>query len=142
MNTSAINTLTTTGSSTMTHAQALGALANLEEDNVPSGKAVFICNPTDYATIAATAVDSGSGRFLIKNGNILGRRVVQSTLTTAVTVVLGDYGHCMIRMFRGKDVVIDNVTEARSAKVLITQHQMAYLAIRHAKALCKITLTA
>ena len=62
----------------MTHAQALGALANLEEDNVPSGKAVFI----------------------------------------------------------------DNVTEARSAKVLITQHQMADLAIRHAKALCKITLTA
>ena len=141
VNTSGINTLTTTGSSTMTHAEALDALAKLEEDNVPSGNAVFIMNPTDYATIAATAVDSGSGRFVIENGTILGRRVVQSTLATAGTVVLGDYSHCMIGMFGGTDVVVDNVTEARSAKVLITQHQMADIAIRHAVAFCAITLT-
>ena len=142
VNTSGINTLTTTGSSTMTHAEALDALALLEEDNVPSGGAVFVCNPTDYATIAATAVDSGSGRFVIENGTILGRRVVQSTLAAAGTVVLGDYSHCMIGMFGGTDVVVDNVTEARSAKVLITQHQMADVAIRHAVAFCAITLTA
>ena len=37
---------------------------------------------------------------------------------------------------------IDYVTEARSAKVLITQHQMADVAIRHAVAFCAITLTA
>jgi len=142
VNTSGINTLATTGSSTMTYAEALEALAKLEEDNVPSGGAVFIMNPTDYATIAATAVDSGSGRFVIENGTILGRRVVQSTLATAGTVVLGDYSHCMIGMFGGTDVVVDNVTEARSAKVLITQHQMADVAIRHAVAFCAITLTA
>ena len=142
VNTSGINTLATTGSSTMTYAEALDALAKLEEDNVPSGGAVFIMNPTDYATIAATAVDSGSGRFVIENGTILGRRVVQSTLATAGTVALGDYSHCMIGMFGGTDVVVDNVTEARSAKVLITQHQMADVAIRHAVAFCKITLTA
>ena len=142
VNTSGINTLTTTGSSTMTHSEALDALALLEEDNVPSGNAVFIMNPTDYATIAATAVDAGSGRFVIENGTVLGRRVVQSTLATAGTVVLGDYSHCMIGMFGGTDVVLDNVTEARSAKVLITQHQMADVAIRHAVAFCAITLTA
>ena len=48
----------------------------------------------------------------------------------------------MIGMFGGTDVVVDNVTEARSAKVLITQHQMADIAIRHAVAFCAITLTA
>ena len=142
VNTSGINTLTTTGGSTMTYSEALAALATLETDNVPSGNAVFVCNPADYATIAATAVDSGSGRFVIENGTILGRRVVQSTLATAGTVVLGDYSHCMIGMFGGTDVVIDNVTEARSAKVLITQHQMADVAIRHPVAFCAITLTA
>ena len=52
--------------------------------------AAFICHPTDYATLAATVVDSGSGRFVVENGAILGLRVVQSTLATAGTVILGD----------------------------------------------------
>ena len=79
---------------------------------------------------------------MIENGTILGRRVVQSTLASAGMVVLGDYSHCMIGMFGGTELVVDNVTEARSAQVLVTQHQMADVAIRHAVAFCKITLTA
>ena len=140
--TSGINTLATTGSSTMTHAEALTALSKLEEDNVSSEGAVFIMHPTNYATLASTVVDSGSGRFVIDNGTILGRRVIQSTLCTAGTVYLGQYRECMVAMFGGVDLVIDNYSEARSAKVLITQHQMVDVAIRHPVAFCKITLTA
>ena len=83
-----------------------------------------------------------SGRFVIDNGTILGRRVIQSTLCTAGTVYLGQYRECMVAMFGGVDLVIDNYSEARSAKVLITQHQMVDVAIRHPVAFCKITLTA
>ena len=140
--TSGINTLATTGSSTMTHAEALTALSKLEEDNVSSEGAVFIMHPTNYATLASTVVDSGSGRFVIDNGTILGRRVIQSTPCTAGTVYLGQYRECMVAMFGGVDLVIDNYSEARSAKVLITQHQMVDVAIRHPVAFCKITLTA
>ena len=140
--TSGINTLATTGSSTMTHAEALTALSKLEEDNVSSSDAVFICHPTNYATLASTVVDSGSGRFVIDNGTILGRRVIQSTLCTAGTVYLGQYRECMVAMFGGVDLVVDNFSEARSATVLITQHQMVDIGIRHPTAFCKITLTA
>ena len=97
----------------MTHAEALQALSKLEEDNVTSANSVFIMHPTNYSTIAATAG----------------------------TVVLGNYSHCIIGMFGGTDIVVDNMTEARSAKVLITQHQMADVAILHAVAFCAITLT-
>jgi hypothetical protein len=142
VNTSGINTLITTGSSTMTYAEALAALSSLEADNVDSAGAVFLVNPSDYATIAATLVDSGSGRFVIEDGRILGRRIVQSTLASAGTVVLGDFRQAMIGFFGGTDLVVDNVTEARSAKVLVTQHQMADVAIRHAVAFCAVTLTA
>ena len=126
----------------MTHAEALQALSKLEEDNVTSANSVFIMHPTNYSTIAATAVDSGSGRFVIENGQILGRRVIQSTLATAGTVVLSDYGHFSIGMFGCTYIIVDNMTEAPSAKVFITQHQMADVAIRHAVAFCAITLTA
>jgi HK97 family phage major capsid protein len=140
-NTSGINVLTTTGSSTMTRPEALTALAKLEDDNIDSSGSVLIMHPTNYAVIAATAVDSGSGRFVIDNGTILGRRVIQSTLCTAGTVYLGQFRECIVAQFGGVDLVIDTYSEARLAKGLITQHQMVDVGVRHAQAFCKITLT-
>ena len=141
-NTSGINLLATAGNTTMLYSEALAALSKLEEDNVSSTGAVFIMNPANFATIAGTAVDSGSGRFVIDTGTILGRRVIQSTLCTAGTVYLGQYRECIVAQFGGVDLVVDNFSEARSAKVLITQHQMVDVGVRHAQAFCKITLTA
>jgi ABC-type uncharacterized transport system ATPase subunit len=48
----------------------------------------------------------------------------------------------MVAMFGGVDLVIDNYSQARSATVLVTQHQMTDIAVRHPVAFCKITLTA
>ena len=48
----------------------------------------------------------------------------------------------MVAQFGGLDLVVDNYSEARSAKVLIAQHQMTDIAVRHPVAFCKITLTA
>ena len=143
MNTSGINTHTTAGSSTMTHAEALQALSKLEEDNVTSANSVFIMHPTNYSTIAATAVDSGSGRFVIENGvryladvsfNPLWQRLERLFWAITVIVALVSFG-CT-------DIVVDNMTEAPSAKVFITQHQMADVEIRHAVGFFAITLTA
>ena len=104
--------------------------------------AAFICHPTDYATLAATVVDSGSGRFVVENGAILGRRVVQSTLATAGTVILGDYSHLIVAMFGGTDLIVDPYSSATSATVKITTHNFADVGVRHPVAFCKITLTA
>ena len=90
----------------MTTAVALDALGKLEEDDLPSGNAAFICHPTDHATLAATVVDSGSGRFVVENGAILGQRMVQSTLAAASTVILGDYSHIIVAMFGGTDLIV------------------------------------
>lgn len=132
--TSGINTLTITGSSTMTYAEALDALALLEADNESSTGAAFICHPTDYATLAATVVDSGSGRFKIENHAILGRRVIQLTLCTAGSVYLGQFREYVVAQFGGVDLVIDNFSEARSATVLVMEHQMLDVGVRHAVA--------
>ena len=141
--TSGINTFATAGSTTMLYTEALSALSKLEEDDVPSLDAVFLVHPTNYAVIASSTIDAGSGLFTVaENGRIAGRRVIQSSLVPAGTVALGVFRHCMIGLFGGTDLVVDNVTEARSAKVLITQHQMADVAVRYPEAFCDITLTA
>ena len=49
---------------------------------------------------------------------------------------------CVVAQFGGVDLVVDNYSEARSAKVLITQHQMIDVGVRHPVAFAKITLTA
>ena len=141
--TSGINTFATAGSSTMLYTEALSALSKLEEDDVPYLDAVFLIHPTDYAVIASSTIDSGSGLFTVaENGRIAGCRVIQSSLVPAGTVALGLFRHCMVGLFGGTDLVVDNVTKARSAKVLITQHQMADVAVRYPEAFCDITLTA
>ena len=48
--------------------------------------AAFICHPTDYATLAATVVDSGSGRFVVENGAIPG--------PTSGSINFGNRWHC------------------------------------------------
>jgi hypothetical protein len=141
VNTSGVNTLTAGAGGAISHAEALTALAALEADNVPSAGAVFLMHPTDFAKIAAKEVATGTGRFVIEDGSILGRRVIQTTLATAGTVVVGDFQHVVVGLFGGTDLVVDNYTEARKAQVIITMHQMADVAVRHAEAFCVVTLT-
>jgi hypothetical protein len=142
INTSGVNTLTAAAGGAISHAEALTALAALEADNVPSAGAVFLMHPTDFAKIAAKEVATSTGRFVIEDGTILGRRVIQTTLATAGKVVVGDFQHVVVGLFGGTDLVVDNYTEARKAQVIITMHQMSDVAVRHAEAFCVITLTA
>lgn len=141
VNTSGVNTLTAAAGGAISHAEALTALAALEADNVPSAGAVFLMHPTDFAKIAAKEVATGTGRFVIEDGAILGRRVIQTTLASAGTVVVGDFQHVVVGLFGGTDLVVDSYTEARKAQVIITMHQMSDVAVRHAEAFCVVTLT-
>ena len=139
LNTSGINSIST-GDTTMTRTEALTALSKLEEDDVPSGNATFLIDPADYAIIAATAVDSGSGVFVIEDNRILGRTIIQSSLVGNGTVILGDFSYLMIGMFGGTDLIVDPYSSASSAIVKITTHTFANIAVRQPEAFLKVTL--
>ncbi len=140
LNTSGVNTLTTTTVDAISHSEALQALSAIEADNVATQGAVWIMNPVDFASIAATTVDSGSGRFVIENGTLHGRRVIQTTKATQGTVYLGVWENLLIGQFGGIDLIVDPYSAATSAKVAITCHMMADVAVRHPEAFNVITL--
>jgi len=48
--------------------------------SVPWADAIFLIHPTDYAVIASSTIDAGSGLFTVMNGQIAGLRVIQSSL--------------------------------------------------------------
>ena len=141
LNTSGVNTLTTAGN-TITRSEALNALAAIEADNIDTTDAVFIMHPNDYARIAQTVVDAGSGLFVIDaaSNTILGRRVLQTTKATEGKVYLGILEHLLVAMFGGVDLVVDPYTNAASAKIGITSHMMADVNVRHPQAFNVVTL--
>ena len=141
-NTSGVNTLTAAGN-TITYAEALTALAAIEADNISTEGAVWICHPADYARIAQTAIDAGSGEFVINptTNTILGRRVIQTTKATESKVYLGVWQHLLVALFGGVDLIVDPYTNATSAKIAITSHMLADVNVRHAEAFNVVSLT-
>ena len=100
-------------------------------------------NPLDYARIANTAVDAGSGEFVIdpKSSTLLGRHVIQTTKASSGRVYLGVWEQLLVALFGGVDLIVDPYTNATSAKIAITSHMLADVNVRHAEAFNVITLT-
>lgn len=117
--------------------------AAIEADNIATTDAAFIMHPNDYARIAQTVVDAGSGLFVIDaaSNTIMGRRVLQTTKATEGNVYLGVFEHLLIAMFGGVNLTIDPYTNAASAKIGITSHMMADVNVRHPQAFNVVSLT-
>ncbi len=141
-NTTGINTKTTAGSSTMTHAESLEIIAAVAANNLDTSGGVFIIHPNDAATIGATSKDSGSGTFVYADGRIAGKRVIESTHASEGTCFFGVFQHLYIGMFGGLDLVIDPYSSARNGVVEITASQLVDVAVAYEKAFNKVTLTA
>jgi len=141
-NTTGIETFATAGSSTMTHAESLDAMAEVAANFFDTSNGTWLINPTDAATLGAQTVDSGSGRFVYQDGRITGRRAIETTHVAAETAYFGLFDNVMIGMFGGIDIVTDPYTNGSTGVVNIYAYQMADVAVAHAGAFQKVTLTA
>jgi len=141
-NATGIETFTTTGSSTMTHAESYEIVGEVASNNIDTAGGVWIINPASAATLASTAKDSGSGLFVYENGQIAGKRVIESAHCPSGNAFFGVFRHLYIGMFGGMDLVIDPYSSARNGVIEITVSQLTDVAVAHAGAFNKVTLTA
>ena len=141
-NTTGIETFATAGSSTMTHAESLSIIAEVGENNISTTGGVWLVHPTNAATLGSTAKDSGSGLFVYENGQIAGRRVIETTHVASGTAYFGLFDNVYIGMFGGVDVVVDQFTNASTGVINVYAYQLADVAVAHAGAFNKVTLTA
>lgn len=141
-NASGIETFATTGSSTMTHAESYEIVGEVASNNIDTAGGVWIINPASAATLASTAKDSGSGLFVYENGQIAGKRVIESAHCPTANAFFGVFRHLYIGMFGGMDMVIDPYSSARNGVIEITVSQLTDVAVAHAGAFNKVTLTA
>lgn len=87
-------------------------------------------------------MDAGSGQFVLENGQIVGKRVITSTLVPQGTALLVDFRQLLVANFGGIDLVVDPYSSAKQATVEITMHAMHDLAVRHATAFNVISISA
>ena len=141
-NATGIETFATAGSSTMTHAESLDAIAEVGANNHDTSNGVWLVHPTNAATLGAQTKDSGSGQFVYENGLIAGRRVIETTHAAAGTCYFGLFENVMIGTFGGLDIVIDPYTNGSTGVVNLYAYQMIDIGVMRPNAFQKVTLTA
>lgn len=117
-------------------------MADVAAANLDSSSGVWIMHPLDAAKVAQTSVDSGSGRFVLENGTIGGRRVIESSHATEGQLYFGLWQHAYIGMWSGLDLIIDPYTNASTGVVNIVASQLADVAVAHPTAFTAVTLGA
>lgn len=84
--------------------------ATLEEENV--NDYCYIVSPSAKAILRKTSKDSGSGQFVMQDGEIEGRKVYVSSNVTKKGVIVGDYSDYVIAQYGAIDLVVDPYTKA------------------------------
>ena len=92
------------------------AEAELDAANV-SGAYTYILSPKAKAALRTLSKDSGSGRFVLEDGEIEGSKALVSSNVAAKGFVVGDFTDYVIAQWGAIDLVVDNYTKATEGKV-------------------------
>lgn len=89
--------------------------ATLEEANV--NDYCYIVSPSAKAILRKTSKDTGSGQFIMQDGEIEGREVYVSSAVVKKGVVVGDFKDYVVAQWGGLDLTVDPYTKASEGMV-------------------------
>lgn len=92
------------------------AEAELDAANV-SGAYTYILSPKAKAALRTLSKDTGSGRFVLEDGEIEGSKALVSSNVVAKGMVVGDFTDYVIAQWGAIDLVVDNYSVATEGKV-------------------------
>ena len=135
-NTTGINTVSLSSAAAPTFAEMVSMESAVAVDNALLGGLVYIVHPTNAGTLKTTTKDSGSGQFVLQNGEINGYPVVVSAQLTANNYVFGNMQDLLVGMFGGLDIVVDPYSNSTSGTVRVVALQSTDVNVRHAVSFC------
>jgi len=135
----------------ITRAAIIALIRALKVENADAGTLSFLSNPQVMAELLNTAVDAGSGRFLMENAGstLLGYNAAfttqvpsdlsKGTLTAeASALIFGNFREMIIGTWGGMDVIADPYSKATSGMVRLITHGFHDVAVRQPKAFAAI----
>ena len=90
--------------------------AELELANV-SGNITIIASPRAKAILKTTKMDSGSGRFVMEEGEVDGYKVYSSSAVTDKGIVIGNFNDYVVAQWGAIDLTVDPYTQAANGKI-------------------------
>jgi HK97 family phage major capsid protein/HK97 family phage prohead protease len=132
LNTSGVNKPSSFAAAVPTFAEMVALETAVAEDNALFGNLAYITDAATYGGLKTKSKDSGSGMFVLENGEANGYRVIRTQQATAGNVYFGNWSDCLIGMWGGLDLTVDPYTASTSGTVRIVALQSVDVAVRHA----------
>jgi HK97 family phage major capsid protein/HK97 family phage prohead protease len=132
-----INTQAVVAPGSPTWAELVGFEAAVELDEALAGNLFYVVNPGVKQALKTTSKDSGSGRFLMENGEANGYRVISSTQIGANGILFGNFSDVVVGMWGMLDIAPDAAAKAASGGLVLRAFQDYDIAVRNAVSFCK-----
>jgi HK97 family phage major capsid protein len=132
LNTAGVNKPSSFAAAVPTFAEMVALESAVAEDNALFGNLAYITDAATYGGLKTKSKDSGSGMFVIENGQANGYRVIRSQQATAGNVYFGNFSDCLIGMWGGLDLTVDPYTASTTGTVRIVALQTVDVAVRNA----------
>ena len=119
-----------------TFAEIVGMETEVAADNALLGNLSYIINAAMAGALKTTAKDSGSGQFVLQNGEINGYKAIVSNQVAAGDAYFGNFADLLIGMWGGLDILVDPYTASTTGTVRVVAMQSCDVAVRHATSFC------
>jgi len=133
-NVTGIGTQSFSTGSTPTRAEVIGLRSDLSGANALDGNLAYATETTVYGNMLDTAVDAGSGRFLLdENGLLLSRPVVESNQIEDGLLFFGNWADLLVGTWGGMDLMVDPFTGATAGNMRVLIFHSTDIAVRNAE---------
>ena len=131
-----VNTATIASAGAPTWAEVVAFFTAIASDNAVRPGLGWVVTPAVYGNLATTSKDSGSGRFLLENGQLFNFPVRWSTHQVANGLTLGGWSQVLIGLWGSLDLQVDRATKAASGGLVLRAFLDGDVAVRHGEAFC------
>ncbi len=136
-NLTGVNTVTFAALGDPTYAEIVSLESAVTADNVIMSNPGYLTNSTVAGAMKSKSKDTGSGTFVIENGEANGHPVYVSNAVAANVVYFGNWSDLLIGFFGGLDLLVDPYSGSANSITRLRATQFVDIAARHGQSFCK-----
>ena len=136
-NQTGVNTQSFASASTPTFAEIVAMEGSVLGDNVVLSNPGYLTTSAVAANMKSTSKDTGSGTFILDNGQANGHPVYVSNAVASGVAYFGNWADLLIGFFGGIDILVDPYSNSANSVTRLRATQFVDIAVRHAQSFTK-----
>ena len=137
LSTTGIGSVAFGASGAPTFGEMVDVETQVSQDNALMGSLAYMTTAAMAGGLKQKAKDTGSGQFVLANGQANGYPVAVTNQCAANTAIFGNWADLIIAMWGGLDINVDTSTGSTSGTVRVVAMQDVDVAVRHAQSFAK-----